>query len=78
MTGKISVDSISTLTVQLTGSLFTGGINTDGEEGTVHLVMDENSSWTLIGDSHITSFSGDLQNIDANGYHLYVDGTIVL
>ena len=72
------MDSISTLTVQMTGSSFTGSINTDGEEGTVQLVMDENSSWTLTGDSYITSFSGDLQHIDANGYHLFVDGTAVL
>ena len=78
LTGRISVDSISALTVQMTGSSFTGSINTEGEEGTVRLVMDENSSWTLTGDSHITSFSGDLQNIDANGYHLFVNGTAVL
>lgn len=78
LTGNISVDSISTLTIQLTDSTFTGSINTDGEEGTVQLVMDENSGWTLTGDSHLTSFSGNLQNIDANGYHLFVNGSLVL
>ncbi len=78
LAGKISVDSISALTVQLTDSSLTGSINADGEEGTVQLVMDENSNWTLTGDSHITSFSGNLQNIDANGYHLFVDGTVLL
>ena len=39
--------------------------------------MDEGSSRTLTGDSYVTSFSGDLQGIDANGYRLFADGTEV-
>ena len=78
LTGSITVDSISALSVSMTESDFTGSINAEQEGGTVHVTMDENSTWTLTGDSYVTSFSGDLQRIDANGYHLYVDGTEVL
>jgi len=62
----------------MTESDFTGSINAKQEGGAVHVTMDEGSSWTLNGDSYITSFSGDLQSIDANGYHLFVDGKEVL
>ena len=78
LTGSITVDSISTLSINMTESDFTGSINAEQEGGTVHVTMDEGSSWTLTGDSYVTSFSGDLQQISANGYHLYVDGAEVL
>ena len=78
LTGSIIVDSISTLSVNMTASDFTGSINTEQEGGTVHVTMDAGSNWTLTGDSYVTSFSGDLQSIDANGYHLFVDGTELL
>ncbi|MBR6299704.1 MAG: hypothetical protein IKR36_02260, partial [Clostridia bacterium] len=68
LTGSITVDSISTLSINMTESDFTGSINAKQEGGAVHVTMDEGSSWTLNGDSYITSFSGDLQSIDANGY----------
>lgn len=78
LTGSIIVDSISTLSINMTESDFTGSINADQEGGTVHVTMDEGSSWTLTGDSYVTSFSGDLQNIHANGYHLFADGAEIL
>jgi hypothetical protein len=74
LAGKISVDSISALTLQLTGSSLTGSINPDGEEGTVYLVMDENSSLTLTADTYITGFEGNISNVITNGYTLYVNG----
>ncbi|MBR7041340.1 MAG: hypothetical protein IKI24_05790 [Clostridia bacterium] len=76
--GKITVDSISELTVKLTASSFTGSINEAGESGAVRLAMDGNSSWTLTADSYLDHFDGDLKNVDANGYHLFVDGSEVL
>lgn len=78
LTGSITVDSISTLSIDMTESDFTGSINAEQEGGTVCVTMDEGSSWTLTSDSYVTSFSGDLKSIDANGYHLFVDGTEVL
>lgn len=72
--GNILVDSISTLDMTMNNSTFNGAINPDGEGGTVKVTMDSSSTWTLTGDSYITEFSGDVSQITANGYHLYVNG----
>ena len=36
--------------------------------------MDSDSTWTLTGDSYITSFDGDKAKVNTNGYHLYING----
>lgn len=73
--GQILVDEISSLKLNLTdGSSFTGCINPDGAEGTVDVALSSDSTWTLTGDSYVSSFTGSTDNITANGYHLYVDG----
>jgi hypothetical protein len=56
------------------GSTFTGAINPDGTESKVAVTLSGNSTWTLTGDSYISSFSGDISDVKTNGYHLYVDG----
>ena len=77
--GQILVDDISTLKLNLTeGSSFTGCINPDGAEGTVDVTLSKDSTWTLTGDSYVSSFTGSTDNVIANGYHLYVDGEQVL
>lgn len=77
--GQILVDSISSLKLNLTeGSGFTGCINQDGAEGTVDVTLSKDSTWTLTGDSYVSSFTGSMDNVIANGYHLYVDGEQVL
>lgn len=77
--GQILVDSISSLKLNLTeGSGFTGCINQDGAEGTVDVTLSKDSTWTLTGDSYVSSFTGSTDNVIANGYHLYVDGEQVL
>ena len=78
-TGNILVDEISSLTLTMkNGTSYEGAINPDGDGGTVDVTLDDNSTWTLTGDSYITSFDGDTSNITANGYHLYVNGEQVL
>ena len=73
------MDSISSLKLNLTeGSGFTGCINPDGAEGTVDVNLSKDSTWTLTGDSYVSSFTGSTDNVIANGYHLYVDGEQVL
>lgn len=73
--GNIIVDSISSLDFSMTeASSFTGAINSDGDAGTVNVTLDDTSTWTLTADSYVTSFTGELTNITANGYHLYVNG----
>ena len=73
------MDEISSLKLNLTdGSGFTGCINQDGAEGTVDVTLSKDSTWTLTGDSYVSSFTGSTDNVIANGYHLYVDGEQVL
>lgn len=73
--GDITVDSISTLTFDLTqASSYTGAINTSGQEGAVSVALEDGSTWTLSGDSYVTELSGDTSGIDLNGHTLYVNG----
>ncbi len=83
--GSILVGSDSSLTLELTeGSTFTGLIggsivNANGETvstetGSVSVVLDETSTWTLTGDSYVSAFNGKAENVITNGYTLYVNG----
>ncbi len=76
--GDIQVDSISTLDLTLkNGSVWTGTLNGSGDAGKVAVTLDSSSHWTLSGDSHITSFTGNLNQIDVAGHHLWVAGKVV-
>ena len=73
--GDMVVDSISALNLILSdGSTFTGAVNEDGTTGEVYVELDSSSTWTLTGDSYITSLSCDTDAIDLNGHTLYVGG----
>ena len=72
LTGDISVDAISSLTLNLTeNSSLTGAIT---GEGKVAVALDGTSTWTLTGDSYVSSLSGDVSGLDLNGFTLYVNG----
>ncbi|MEZ5335228.1 MAG: hypothetical protein R2741_08325 [Methanolobus sp.] len=75
-TGDIMVDLISEMALSISdGSSYTGAINSDGTEASVlSVTIDNTSTWTLTGDSDITELSGSTDNIELNGYTLYVDG----
>ena len=83
--GALLVGSDSTLTLNLSeGSAFTGAVsglitNAKGtliseQAGTVHVTLDETSTWTLTADTYLTSFTGPAENVISNGYTLYVNG----
>ena len=85
LSGSIKVGNDSVLALGLTdGSTFEGSIdgsivNASGtvvstETGAVSVTLDSTSTWTLTGDSYITEFNGDLNNVNRNGYTLYVNG----
>ncbi|WP_167956119.1 hypothetical protein [Anaerosporobacter faecicola] len=77
MSGIITVDEISSLKLTMKNATsFQGCINPDGTAGTVDVTMDADSHWTLTADTYISSFDGDLTNVDTNGYHLYVNGEL--
>lgn len=71
LSGNITVDAISSLTLNLTGSSYTGAII---GEGKIAVTMDAGSTWTLTGDSYVTSLDGDLSGLNLNGFTLYVNG----
>ena len=85
LSGTILVGSDSTLTLSLSdGSTFTGmisgeitnakGTTVSTAVGTVNVTLDSTSTWTLTGDTYISSFTGEAANVISNGYTLYVNG----
>ncbi|MGN0155317.1 MAG: right-handed parallel beta-helix repeat-containing protein [Lachnospiraceae bacterium] len=75
LTGKVIVDEISSLSLSLSeNSSYEGSINEAQEGGNVIVSLDDSCTWTLTGDSYISSFEGSLENVDFNGYTLYING----
>ena len=85
LSGAVLVGSNSTLTLKLSdASTFNGYINgkitnaggssVSTQVGTVSVTLEGGSTWTLTGDSYVTSFTGDASNVISNGYTLYVNG----
>ncbi len=73
--GNILVDEISCANITLKNhSRFSGSVNPEGQAGSVSIILDETSIWVLTADSWISSFEGNPDNIDTNGYALYVAG----
>ncbi len=75
LSGDIVVDSISSLELNLTDSEYTGAINTTGDAGNVNVNLVGSSTWTLTGDSYVSSFEGDLSAIVPGEWQLYINGT---
>ena len=79
--GDMVIDSISTLTMNLKEkSLFNGKINSENSAKSIKLVLDKKSKIKLTGDSYISSLEDEdssYDNIDFNGYKLYVNGTAI-
>jgi len=73
--GTITVDSISSLVLNLKdSSSYTGAINTAGTSGSVSVSVASGCTWTLSGDSYVSSLSNE-GKISTNGHTLYVNGT---
>ena len=86
--GKILVAKKGKLTVNFSnGATFTGTFSgdiksADGEEiskdqGVVYVNLGADCKWTLTEDTYITSFAGDMNNVDLNGHSLYVNGDTI-
>ena len=85
LSGTILVGDNSTMTLTLqNGSSFEGafsgeitnakGATVSTEIGTVNVVLDSTSTWTLTADTYITTFEGSMENVVTGGYTLYVNG----
>ena len=73
--GDLLVDDVSSLNLYLKdSSTFTGAVNPDGQAGDVYVEIEDGSTWTLTGDSYITSLTCNAGSINLNGYKLYVNG----
>lgn len=86
LSGAVLVGSNSSLDLNLTnGSSLEGyvdgkitnakGETVSTEAGNVTVTLDESSTWSLTGDSYVTEFNGNAENVIANGYTLYVNGS---
>ena len=78
--GNIEIDNISTLSLNLTSSSYTGTINADNTAKEITIKLDKQSTITLTGDSYITSLDNEdstNSNINFNGYKLYVNGKAI-
>ena len=73
--GDMIVDEVSSLNLYLkNNSSFSGAINSDGAGGDVYVEIEDGSTWTLTGDSYITSLTCSAGSINLNGHKLYVNG----
>ena len=75
ISGNMIVDSLSSLALNLKdSSAFSGAINTTGQAGTVNVTIESGSTWTLTGNSYVSSLSNS-GTINKGSYTLYVNGT---
>ena len=70
LSGNIIVDAISSLNFTMKSTAFEGAINSTG---TTNVVIDSGSSWSITGDSNITSLDNH-GKINLNGHKLIVNG----
>ena len=73
LNGKIIIDKISSLKLTLTKTTYKGCINPSSSYGTTKLTINSGSTWTLTGNSHVTSLS-NYGTINYGSYTLYVNG----
>lgn len=75
MSGNMIVDESSSLALNLTdSSAYSGAINTSGTAGEVSVTIEAGSTWTLTGNSYVTSLTNN-GTITKGSYTLYVNGT---
>lgn len=81
VSGNIVIDNISKLNmIMKTNSYYEGIINGDNTAEKITLTLDETSKIKLTGDSYITSLDNEdstNNNINFNGYKLYVNGKAI-
>lgn len=74
LSGSIEADNVSSVTLTLENSKYSGCINKDQSAKTIKVKLDDNSVWNLTGDSYIDILDIENGTINRNGYNLYVKG----
>ena len=80
MSGKIIVDNISTLTINLVKTSYKGSINSTNTAKEINIKLDKDSKITLTADTYITSLENEdstNNNIAFNNHSLYVNGVAI-
>lgn len=81
MEGNIELDNISTLKMNLSdNSSYEGTINSENTAKNISLKIDNSSKIKLTGDFYVTSLEDEdanYNNIDFNGFRLYVNGVAI-
>ena len=80
LSGNITADKISTVTISLKSSTYTGAINSDNSAKEISLTLDKSSKIKLAGDTYVSSLSDEdstYSNINFNGYKLYVNSKAI-
>ncbi len=73
--GNMIVDEVSHLNLLLDeSSVFNGAINPEGQAGEVYVELSGDTLWSLTEDSYITGLTCGTENIELNGFTLYVNG----
>ncbi len=81
LVGNIEIDKISEAQINLkNSSSWEGKINSDNIAKSASLSLDSSSKIKLTGDSYLTTFEDEdssFNNIDFNGYMIYVNGEAI-
>lgn len=75
--GDIALDNNVSLDMYLDNSVYIGSINTNSLSKDVNITITKNSKLTLTGNVNVNSLTNgdyDNNNIDLNGYKLYING----
>ena len=75
LSGDITCDEISTVSLDLKSSTFRGAVDAD-DTGSVSVALDSTSVWEVTADSYVTSISDSdtsYSNIRSNGHTIYYD-----
>ena len=78
--GDIEADEISTVSISLKSSSYTGSINNSNSAKEISLTLDKSSKIKLTADTYVTSLDDkdtSYSNIDFNGYKLYVNSKAI-
>ncbi len=78
--GRIYVDEISSLEMNLTTANYEGSLNSENIDTDITLTLDSSSTLKLTSDTYITTLNNEDStngNIDFNGYKLYVNGVAI-
>lgn len=78
--GDIEADELSTVTINLKSSSYTGSINNSNSAKEISLTLDKSSKIKLTADTYVTKLDDkdtSYSNIDFNGYKLYVNSKAV-